>query len=451
MNASQLSSDRDGWHGHPESGVLQSCREELITDGKRYLPAYGISVLEPFLVIPLLLFLLTSDEIGVLGTLEALLVVICGFSQLGVKFAYLQHVADSGVKDRGQGFWTATLLTCSVGFAVGAAAGLLLDRLAAEHLIDSRFGVSPLILGALVMLSNLHMMFVTDLRARRSPQLFVFSSALRLALLLVLLPLLAPDAGSKLDAVLGTQAVGLLVAIGLIAYFGALPRLAVPENMLARNFVSYGFPWAIGSLIKYGTDALLPWLCLLLISPRVAGAMALASKTAAIFDAGFGLPFMMAWGGRVYEWLKHRTIRQVMPALSRQIAWVSFAAALIAILIGAIMLGRSVNDEDLLWQALCLLPFAVFNKMLFALRSPASAGLLIKRDMRWNIRYGVAGLLLFGCLGPLAIVASGAIGGWSMFVLIEAALLLHMARRGMTCLRSTHMGELMPAAMEARP
>lgn len=52
--------------------MLDQYRRELIHDGKRYFWAYAVLAAEPLLLIPLLIALLRPEEIGVLGSVEAL-------------------------------------------------------------------------------------------------------------------------------------------------------------------------------------------------------------------------------------------------------------------------------------------------------------------------------------------------------------------------------------------
>jgi hypothetical protein len=76
-------------------------------DGQRYFLAYAVLAIEPFVLLPLLLGFMSAGVLGALGAVEALVVVLCGVTQLGVKFAYLQHVADVGLESRGSGWWRA--------------------------------------------------------------------------------------------------------------------------------------------------------------------------------------------------------------------------------------------------------------------------------------------------------------------------------------------------------
>jgi O-antigen/teichoic acid export membrane protein len=410
---------------------LQQYRQELILDGRRYLSAYGILAIEPLLVVPLLLATLQPAQIGVLGAVEALIVVLCGLTQLGVKFAYLQHVADTGQEDRAAGFWTATMLTGVAGMLAGLIAATLFDLATDSGIIALSVGVSAGTLGALLALTNLHMMLVTDLRAKRNPLPVVFSSAVRLVLTVSLMAVFLPGAAHPLDVVLGAQALALLAASGLLLTIGRMPPIVPFRPCLAKSFVAYGWPIATGSLIKYGTDALVPWLCLALVSPVAAGALALAARTAAIFDTVFGLPFLMAWGGRVYEWLNDKASHAHLRTLFWQIAGWALLAIALSWIAGVGVLTLSGDTAAIAAAALWLLPLSLAGKALFVLRSPASSGLLVDRDMRWNIGYALAGLLAFGMLGPIGFLSWGAAGGMLAFVAVEAVIVLDMARRGL--------------------
>ena len=409
--------------------ALSRYRYELIHDGKRYLLAYGILAVEPFFMVPLLLALLRPEQIGALGAIDALTVVLCGFSQLGVKFSYLQHVADYGSEGRGRGFWSATLLTAVAGATVGWLTGHVLGFRWMAGLFGQAMDVSAITLGWLLLVTNLQMMLVTDLRAKRNPMPFVFSSVLRLAVTLGLVAFVVPGMSATINGVLLAQAGGMTASALLLAAIGKFPPLAGFDWKLARSFMAYGWPIATGSLVKYGTDALLPWLCLTLVSPTAAGAMTLAMRTASLFDTGFGLPFLMAWGGRIYAWLGDKASYAVLPALCRQIGLAASAAALLAWAAGAVLLGWHQEDTAA-GQAYWLLPLALLGKALFILRSPASAGLLIGRDMRWNLGYAVKAFAAFGILGPVGFLAGGVAAGWCVFLMVEAAVVLSILQRG---------------------
>lgn len=413
-------------------------RGELLHDGKPYFLAYCVLALEPILLVPLLLSYLSSEQLGLLGAVEALNVVLCGVSQLGVKFAYLQFVADRTQPDRGNGFWTATSLTTLAGLASGMLAAAFLD----SFWLVPQFGKSAQIdiagLGVLLFATNLQMMLVTDLRAKRKPMPLVFASLLRVAVCYCLLVWQLPSSPAPINDVFWAQGFGLCASIVLLWRTADLPPPSRIEARLARDFMRYGWPIATGGLIKYGTDALLPWFCLMLVSPAAAGAMALAMKTSAVFDTCFGLPFLMAWGGRVYEWLKDQaSAALVFPRLFSQTVAAGAVAAIFAWAIGELMLHFSSAEAGIAIQTMWLLPFALLGKLLFVLRSPATAGFLLTRDMRWNIRYTVVQLLLFAILGPLSFKALGIAGGWVAFLSVEAIILAWMFRRSNTLLRST--------------
>ena len=431
--------------------ALRRYRGELIHDGKRYFLAYCVLALEPFLLVPLLLILLSGKQLGVLGAVEALNVVLCGISQLGVKFAYLQFVADRGQEGRGRGFWTATLLTSVAGLSAGGISALFLDSAwAVSHLGESS-GIHWLTLGSLLLATNLQMMLVTDLRAKRSPMPFAFASGIRVVPMLALVACLVPWCRSPVNGVLLAQALALGVSILVLCVLGGIPRVSGFDPQLAREFTGYGWPIATAGLIKYGTDALLPWFCLVWVSPVSAGAVALAAKTAAMFDTGFGLPFLMAWGGRIYEWLKEKVTSAVLPRLFVEIALTAAVAALLSWGAGEWLLRSSGGEREVVVQALTLLPFALAWKALFMLRSPASAGFLPGRDMRWNIGYSVKALVAFVLVGPPMFRLFGAPGGWAVLVAIEAAVVAQMFMRGRVLLQhaSAHAEPGGPATWRA--
>lgn len=419
--------------------MLARYRSELIHDGTRYFWAYAILAVEPLLLIPLLVALLRPEEIGVLGSVEALIVVLGGLSQLGVKFAYLQHVADHGQEGRGQGFWTAALMTCSAGFAVGMLVAPVMDLSPVAQLLGMVPGVHWAVLGSLMLVTNLQMMLVTDLRAKRTPLPFAAASLVRVVAVALLVIRLAPSMGSSIEAILLAQLIGLLLSIAILLGFGGMPRPAAFDRGVARAFLRYGGPIAMGSLVKYGTDALLPWFCLALVSPVAAGAMALALKASALFDTWFGWPFLMAWGGRVYHLVREASAAVLSRRLFREISFAFTAAALLSWGMGWSLLRLTAEGGMQLAAAQTLLPLALVGRALFALRSPASVGQVAARSMGWHFRYAVAGLVAFSLLGPPAFRAGGVAAGWLVFLCIEGAILVRIYRRGQKMLESTAM------------
>lgn len=409
-------------------------RTELFHDGRRYFLAYAILAIEPFLLIPLLLGFLTTEHLGALAAVEALVVVLAGVTQLGVKFAYLQHVAEKGEHRRGSGFWTATLLTTLAGIVVGCIVAPLLDAPWLTAVLGTCPEIRPFTLGGLLLLTNLQMMFVTDLRARRSPMPFVLSSALRLGLMLLLVALLGPGAAAPLDAILLAQMLSMLASAALLWIVARVPGPVVLEGGLAREFLSYGWPIAAGNLIKYGADAMLPWFCLAFVSPLAAGAMALALKASVVFDTAFGQPFLMAWGGRAYALANEQNVVKVFARLHRWIVGVGLAVACVSWLIGVGALYFSNAEPAILGLAFALLPCAVLCRLLFVLQFPASLGYLVKRDMRWNLWVAMTIGLGFLCLGPFGFIAGGALGGWAVFVAVHGLALGHIYRRSMSLL-----------------
>jgi hypothetical protein len=322
--------------------MLARYRSELIHDGIRYFWAYAVLAVEPVLLIPLLISLLRPEDIGVLGSIEALIVVLGGLSQLGVKFSYLQHVADHGQEDRGQGFWTALSMTCVAGFIAGAMAALMLDSSPVSGLLGMVPGVHWAILGSLMLATNLQMMLVTDLRAMRTPLPFAAASLVRVITLALFVLNFTSRMESPIEAILLAQLIGLSLSIAILLVFGGMPKLAGFDASLAQGFFGYGAPIALGSLVKYGTDALLPWLCLALVSPVAAGAMALAFKASALFDTCFGWPFLMAWGGRVYHLAREKTAAILSRRLFAEISLAVAVAVFVSWVMGGLLLWATV-------------------------------------------------------------------------------------------------------------
>ncbi len=380
-------------------------------------------------MVPLLMAFMTSAEIGVLGAVEALMTVLAGLAQLGVKFAYLQEVADDRPGDRGVAFWTATTLTCVAGFVIGCAGALALASGAAARFLGMQLAIHWAILGGLLLAMNLQMMLVTDLRANRNPLPFAFASAARVLVVIGATWMLFRLTESRVEAALLAQLASLLVSIALLFGTAHLPRRVGFAAPLARKFVRYGAPIAAGGMLKYATDALLPWLSIALVSPVAGGAVVLALKASAVFDACFGLPFLMAWGGRVYHLIKERTVRVVAGRLFFESLRAAAVAALLSGGIAALLLVSRNDYAALAAMALTLLPLALLQRMAFMLRSPASAGLFLTRKMDWNVAYGAAGLLAYGLVGPWLYLGFGAAGGWLALVLIDAITVAHMYRR----------------------
>ena len=416
--------------------MLARYRSELIHDGKRYFWAYAVLSVEPLLLIPLLIALLRPGEIGVLGSVEALIVVLGGLSQLGVKFSYLQHVADHGQEGRGRGFWTATLMTCAAGFAAGALAALLMDSPPVAGVLGMVPGVHWTVLGALMLAINLQMMLVTDLRAKRTPLPFAVASLVRVCAVALLVFQLTGRMESSIEAILLAQLIGMALSIIILLVFGGMPGVAAFDGGLARGFLGYGWPIALGGLVKYGTDALLPWFCLALVSPVAAAAMVLALKASALFDSCFGSPFLMAWGGRVYHLARERSVAALSRRLFAEISFAVAAALLLSWGLGWLLLQVTAGRDVLLSEALILLPLALAGRALLVLRSPASVGQVVARSMGWNLRYAVAGLVAFAMLGPIAFISSGVVAGWLVFLCIEGAILIRIYRRGQEMLEA---------------
>lgn len=422
--------------------MLTRYRSELFHDGTRYFWAYAVLAVEPVLLVPLLVALLRPEEIGVLGSVEALIVVLGGLSQLGVKFSYLQHVADHGQEGRGRGFWTATLMTCAAGFAAGALAAPLMDSPSVAGVLGMVPGVHWAVLGALMFAINLQMMLVTDLRAKRTPLPFAAASLVRVVAVALLVLQLTGRMGSSIEAILLAQLVGLALSIVILLVFGGMPGVAAFDGGLARGFLGYGGPIALGGLVKYGTDALLPWFCLALVSPVAAAAMVLALKASALFDSWFGSPFLMAWGGRVYHLAREKPVALLSRRLFAEISFAVVAALLLSWGMGWLLLRASAGGEVLLSDALILLPLALVGRALLVLRSPASVGQVAARSMGWNFRYAVAGLAAFAVLGPVAFSSLGVVAGWLVYLCIEGAILIRIYRRGQ---------EMLEAAGVAKP
>lgn len=430
-------------HQAADLAAVARFRQELWYDGRRYFIAYGILAVEPLLLAPLLLNLLNAAELGVLGAVEGGLVLLGALSQLGVKFAYLQLVADVGPEERAEGFWSATVVTSLAGLLLGVGGSLVLSQGWVVALLGMDPALGGTTLAGLLLATNLNMMLVTDLRSRRTVRPIILSSLARVTVMLSLTAGWAPGAVGRLDALLAAQGLGMVAAIGVLWVSGGVPRRPSVRLSLALELVRYGLPIALGSVLKYGTDALLPWMALVLVSPAAAGALTLAAKTALLFDTAFGWPFLMAWGGRVYHLIKRPSANVLLQRLLLEAMVVSLGAAALAGGLGGLLLTGADGDAPLIAAALGMLPLVLLGRVLFILRSPASAGLLVLRRMQWHVTYAGWGGLAFVPLG-WGLFSWGGVGwGLAGFVLVEAGVVGHMVWRGQRVLaerRTAGMG-----------
>lgn len=380
-------------HASPEQAASGFVRA-LSRDWLPYFATYGLGAIGNLAVVPIQVGALGLAEFGLFALIESVLVLAITAAQMGLKFAYLQRVADAPA-ERDLLFGTSLLTGFGLALLVAVplgCAGLLFPTLPQPAI------AVPLLALSLVA-SNLNIAVTTELRSlRQAGRLAIFAVFHSLALIGLTAGFLEGlgwgIAGAILAATLASLLQTGLLAILVLRHLR--PRFALD---LIMPMVRYGAPMTGGLLVRYGLETAARALAIALLSQEAAAHLALAHKTALLIDHFLANPFFMAWGALQFPALNHRYRAEIVAAVL-EVTILAGAAAAGFLIAGAIPALHWMAKGAAIDPALACLPILVVMRVAILVQSPLAAGRVMTRNTLWQLHFAGLALILYLILGP---------------------------------------------------
>lgn len=378
----------------PGHGAANWFVRALARDWVPYLATYGIGALGSLAVVPMQVSYLGLAEFGLFALIESVLVLAVTAAQMGIKFAYLQRVADTPA-DRDRLFGTSLFagfgLALLVALPLGCA-GLIFPALPPP-------AIALPLLALYLIASNLTIAFTTELRSLRQPGRLAMLAAVQLVALVGLTAWLMGELGWGIPGAILASALANLLQAMVLAFLvlrHLRPRFA---PALIAPMLRYGAPMTGGLLVRYGLETAARALAIFLLSQEAAAHLALAHKTALLIDHLLANPFFMAWGALQFPALNHPNRAAIMAAILDVTILAGIGAAGLLIAGSALALGWMAHG-GIIGPAQECLPILAIMRVAILVQSPLAAGRVMTRNTLWQLRFAGLALILYLILGP---------------------------------------------------
>jgi O-antigen/teichoic acid export membrane protein len=355
----------------PVSAVLVS----LVEDSAVYLTGGVLIGLGSLILMPLYTRCLPPREFGVYALVDVTVLLLVTVTSLKLDVSYLKWFADLGPSQRGD-LLGSTLL---IGFAASALGGLALSLAVASDIGQTWLHASgrgyAWMLFPIIVLENLQLLFLTDLRARRRAVSYSAAAIIRLVGLV-----------AASYYLLGTRQMGLpglflgrLAGDGLaFLVLGAtcLPSVVFKiSSSLLRPMLRFGLPliWSVFTVMFQ--DASGRYFLSRYGSLEQVGLLGAAIKIGAVFQMLVSVPFGVAWGGVLFQIVKERDAQVIYSMIFRYVYVLSFGVALVLTILASTLF-RLLTAPGY-YSAVAILPFVLLVRAMSVIEQPASTGIYL--------------------------------------------------------------------------
>lgn len=347
----------------------------LAGDSAVYLAGGLLIGLGSVVLVPLYTRCLAPRQFGVYALVDITILLIVTAATLKLDVSYLKWFADLGPERRGELFWS-TLLT---GLATSALGGLALSCVVASRIGEHWLGASgrdyAWMLLPIVMLENLQVLFLTDLRARRRAVFYSTTAIVRLVVLLAATYYLLDMRQMGLPGLFLGRLVGDGAAFVVLAATSLHSVVFKVSPTLLRQMLRFGLPlvWSVFTVMfqdasgryflsRYGTlDQV--------------GLLGAAIKIGAGFQMLVSVPFGVAWGGILFQIVKERDAQVIYSKIFGYVYALALALALILTIIAPVLF--RIFTTPAYYSVISIFPLVLLVRAMGVIEQPASTGVYL--------------------------------------------------------------------------
>lgn len=362
---------------------------DFLFDYLKYSLGYFPGLIEGIIALYLFANVLNSEDFSEWAIIEAILVVLISWAQLGTKFGYMQAVAklNNSVRDG--------LLRYVLKFNAISSLFFGLIFCCIATLFSWKNQALIYWFPVIALSSNLLVIIQTDFRIAQQPEGYLKLIFCKVIIYIALLGLINKWHDLQLIHHYVLMCVAQLIIFGWWLRSKALIPILVTREQKKYIFSAVGGSW-LGPF-KYFADFLVPILILEKLGLDWSSELGKVSRVLGSLEAIFLTPFLLVWGSRVYFWLGQTNsgnrLRTEILTLYKITPLVLCVMALLAVLIVLLI------DLELKWTlALPLMVMMLSRKIFFAAYFPSSYGIVHRQ------RYFLGSLLLvleFACTAAI--------------------------------------------------
>jgi len=402
----------------------------LVTDSSIYLLGAAFLGAGNFILIPLYTRYLRPSEFGVYTLVDLALLFAVAISTLRLEVAYLKWFGEP--KDSAAQELLSTVLAGS-GLC-GAAAGVVLwcvlgSATGLRWLPSENHHFVPLLL-PLVLLENLQVILLSNLRAQRRATAYSSSAAVRLLIIvLASLYFVAVSRQGVTGIFLGRLAGDLGAVVLLLFFCRDMIKLRF-RGALLRPMLSFSVPLIWTGFAVMLMDGSGRYFLSKYSSMEQIGMYGAAVKICAIFPMLITQPFGIAWGGALFQIVKMEDARETY---SRILGYVFLGSLTIALVLSAFAPTLATLFTTKAYAAaIPIIPLIFLVRAVSILEYPASTGIYLRGRTGWFAAIYSAGLVVTFTLCRILVPVYGMQGaawswlaGWAAI----AALMLAISQK----------------------
>lgn len=356
--------NKDNWPGLISKEYLKNFLKYSTT----YLPALIETTLGLYLLSPQL----SSSDFSEWAILEAVLVIVVSWAQLGTKFGYMQHVANLGNLDRRPSLRYVLNVNILAGLIFGLVCLLIMHSLLRESTWKNQ-DVLWLIPGYVVAL-NLLTVAQTDERITHKPRRFFQWIAIKSIVYLISIFLLLRIINNALLVHYFSIVIGFLMSFLLWKLSTPLPKIDIPKQYKKDIFSALG-----GALLgpaKYFADFMIPFGFAYFWGNEWSSEVGKSIRVLNSFEGIYSSAFLLTWGSYVYFWNREAPEGERANQEFKKIYLYLIMGFLMATLMGGsvwMWIGLEFNYE----KSAAVLLMIVVRKVFFFAYFPASYGVVL--------------------------------------------------------------------------
>lgn len=320
------------------------------------------------------------------AVLSALITVMGAISQLGLKTAYMQLVADRTLKSRQtQALRAAFVLLGLTGLLAGLVISLVLG---VSSLLGYWDNTNVLwVLPGVLMLGNLQMVLVTELRVSQRVASLVKLGYQRAIIFVAVMFVFTQFLSVGLELIYwGQLCANAYMVLRLIQILKIHRFFSVIRWEFLPSAISLGWPVMLGLLLKYGADAMVSMGMRWMATVEVAANYGRAVRILEPFSALFFTAFVMAWGANTYLMAADSMLKKHLVIIAKMGLLICVGGVLLAY---PVALGMQLIFLELAQTSLLGPEFLMVLARLaaFAAISPVQFGWIVSRNYRWGMMF----------------------------------------------------------------
>jgi O-antigen/teichoic acid export membrane protein len=413
----------------------------LAGDSTVYLAGGLLVGLGSVILIPLYTRYLTLREFGVYALIDVLVLLVVAVSCLKMDVSYLKWFADIDSSKRGELLGSTVLTGLTASLAGGAIISLFAASRQGELWLQAPVRNYAWLLLPIVVLENLQVLFLTDLRAHRKSALYSMAALLRVMGMIIASYYLIAIRQKGLPGLFLGRLIADASSVAFLAAICLRPVVWKFSRSLLGPMLRFGAPliWCVFAVMLQ--DASGRYFLTHYGTLEQVGLLGAAIKISAVFQMLVNVPFGVAWGGMMFQIVKQRDAQIIYSKILGYVFALALGMALVLTIFAPTLF--RVFTAPAYYGGIAILPLVLLVRAMNVVEQPSAIGIYLSG--RTGIFAAIYTIALAGNLLFLALLVPrwGALGATSAWLLSSATVPVSMFIMGQRFYRLSLSGKLL--------